>query len=80
MIRFDSRHQLIDLSSGPRGSVDADQFLASADDAPDFRAIRHGLAHLAVGIKGRGAARLLGLHVLHFSCLLRLRFLLVVVK
>ena len=76
-----SRQQLVDLRVGSRGDIDADQLLFPADNPPNIRLLRDRLEHSAVAVQGGRAAFLrLGLHVFHFSFLLRLRFAVDVVK
>lgn len=76
-----SWQQFVDLCAGPCGDIDADQPLFAAYNPPDFRHLRDRFAYLAVTVQGGCAAfLLLGVRVVHFLSLLRLRFAVDVVK
>ena len=71
----------IDICTGMCGKIHADYLLVAVNDPADIRARWDVFEYLAVVVRGGRAAFLrLGLHVFHFSFLLRLRFAVDVVK
>lgn len=78
---IDLFEQLFNLRAGTCGCIDVNCLLTAPYESAYLRVFRHRHGNPAVTVQGGRAAFLrLGLHVFHFSFLLRLRFAVDVVK